>query len=90
MKKLKLNIKSDSTPVGAIEVTDTFMAKAVTESRWQPGETKLGHSYKAKPRKAHRYKTLDLVKYRVDGIEGEPRLEIFNPNEYMSWRDDSC
>jgi hypothetical protein len=85
--KLKINIKSESTPLNSIEVSDSFLVKAIDESRWQHGETKLGQSYKAKFRKARRRKVLGSFKYEVENIEGNPVLEQFLPTEYMDWRD---
>lgn len=85
--KLKLNIKSESIPLHAVEVSDEKLASMVDKSRWQLGETKLSQSYKAKFRKARRRKILGDFKYEVENIEGNPVLEQFLPSEYMDWRD---
>lgn len=85
--KLKINIKSTSTPLHAVEISDEKLAAIVDESRWQLGETKLGSSYKAKPRKARRRKVLGGFKCEVENIEGNPALGQFLPTEYMDWRD---
>ena len=80
---IKLNIGIVIDPE-AIEVSDSFLKNAISESRWRPGYATM----QGRRVPVERFSMLGDFEYRIgDSIISNASIEAWYPSEWMEWRD---
>lgn len=85
MIKIKIKVASALTDANAVEIEDSLLAKAKSESMWQPGVATL---VSGSTLNVERRWNLDEFEYRYkEHILSKKDIVTFVSNEWMDWRD---